>query len=268
MRCTDRLSVRRPRVRPRWRGSAACALGAALLAGCASSLKQQPALKIPEADFRRRVDVLCVAPLRAHIGLPDGKEKVAAFEELLVSELNGHGMVIVPPDKTMAVYRDTVRKAGGFYDPHTGRRDPTNNIAVRSQALSALHTELGCDALLTPTIALVSTAFANGTAEWDGVKYRVGGGLGTSGWTAALSLWVWIHDLDHTEIYFGTGGIQPVFELNQQLLGEDFTPVADEQLLGDRVRNVQAISASLWPVLALRYGSPNLPPQPTASPAP
>ena len=213
-----------------------------------------------------RVDVLCVAPLRAPDGLPNAEEGTRGFERDLVAELNGHGMVIVPPDKSTPVYVEAVRTAGGFYDTHTGRRDPATTAAVRTQALRALHDELGCDALLSAEIALVSAPFANGTAEWDGVKYSIGGGLGTQGWTAALSLWVWVHDLNDTEIYFGTGGIQPIFELNEQLLGDDFTRIADEQILGDRTRNVQAITASLRPITSLRYDTVATP-TPSAPPA-
>lgn len=217
----------------------------ALLAGCVTPLTPYSALRIPAEEFRSRVSTVCVVPVRAEFPLPGGQAKLTELDDVMVSVLKGRSLTAVPPSGTEAVFKRAIEQAGGYYDPHSGWIDEAKYSQVRAQTLQSLKNELGCDALLTATVAVVTAPVKNGTATWDGVAYPVGGGAGTRGWVKALSLWVTIRDLDDREIYFHTGGIEPLASVEVGFLRDTVKPAAPEALLTDPVRSRQAIEAGL-----------------------
>ena len=221
-----------------------------VLAGCNTALPPQPALKVPATTFREQVRTFCVMPLRAEFAVQDGEAKLAAIEAQLTAALAGAGYGIVAPAPVVDAYRRALTQLGGYYDPHTGQADPLRSAAVRAQARTAVFSELGCDATLSPTIAVVTAPFQSFDAEWDGVTQRVGGSLGAIGWTPALSLRVSIRDHTDRELLFCTGGIQTVKQLESGFWEDSFAAVPESELLSGESRLHNAIITCLGPILA------------------
>ncbi len=238
-------------IRRRPRGTVLASLGALALLGCQTTPKPVPALRPAAGDFRVQVRALCLLPLDSQASLPDEPARLAAFEALLVDRLKRGEYHVVPAEQTVAAYRRATQQLGGAFDPHTGRRDAARYTTVRRQALHQVGTELGCQALLDPTIAVVSAPFSNGFARWDGVDVEVSDAFGAPhGWITALSLWVSILDFDDQEVFFNTGGIQPIFQIEMGVFDDELKPVPEAQLLTDPARNQKAIDVCLEPVLA------------------
>ncbi|MFN8644776.1 MAG: hypothetical protein U0802_25085 [Candidatus Binatia bacterium] len=230
-------------------------LGAVALAGCPKPLPTVPALRSAAGGFQD-VRTLCLLPLRAQTELP--KDRLRAFEDQLAGTLQRAGYGVVTADQTMAAYKRAVQALGGLFDPHTGQRDPSRYDAVRRQALHALGGEVGCQAILAATIAVVSAPFSEGNAHWDGMSAAVGRkGTGVLGWTAALSLWVSIHNLDDQELLFNTGGIQTIADVESGFWSNEFKALPDSQLLADQAINQYAINVSLGPILRARKSDPS-----------
>ncbi|MFN8643782.1 MAG: hypothetical protein U0802_19780 [Candidatus Binatia bacterium] len=221
-----------------------------LLTGCTSALPVQPALRVPATTFRQQVRSFCVVPLRTEVKLEGGDEKLAAIEAQLTSALAGAGYGIVAPAQVADAYRRALERLGGFYDPHTGQADPLRYGSVREQARAAVLAELGCDATLQPTIAVVTAPFYSSDATWDGATERVGGSIGTMGWTPALSLRISIRDGTDRELLFCTGGIQTVSRIESGFWEDSFAPVPEAELLRGSGRIHDAIFSCLGPILA------------------
>jgi hypothetical protein len=228
------------------------------VAACAARPQPDPALRIPEADFRARIHTLCLNPLRATVDLREAKTRLLGFEDLLQERLRAAGFALVSSDQVLETWRRAAADAGGYFDRDSGRRDEAKFDVVKQQALRTLQEQFGCDAILTPTIALVLSSWTNGVAEWDGMQDQLAGGWGAHGRVPALSLWISMRDLQDNEIYFGTGGIQVTAKL-EGFFVEKFAQVSMDTLLTDRQRNLQAIHASLQPLLGAA-------PLPTPSP--
>jgi hypothetical protein len=76
------------------------------------------------------------------------------------------------------------------------------------------------DALVRSVFVPTRASFASGSARWDGVEQDLtkgfGGGLsafGSVGHVPAVSLYLWIEDLDENPLYFDTGGVQVLSRL-------------------------------------------------------
>ena len=226
---------------------AALLVAAVALSGCVTGLKEPPALRLPASEFRQRIDTLCLVPVRTQIEFPGHEEKLAFIERDIGDRLRKAGYTVVASSETAAAMKQAATELGGFYDPHTGEQDPARAETVRLKVLAALHQQLGCDATVQPSLAVVSVPFISGRASWDGVSYPYG--AMHQGWTTGLSLWLSIRDLDNQELYFTTGGIETLADLDVGFFGSEFKPVADDRILGDQVRIVQAVNVCLRPLL-------------------
>lgn len=229
-----------------YRTTAAIAAAMAL-SGCVTGLKERPALRVPVADFRQRVATLCLVPARSQIEFPNQAEKLAAIERDIGDRLRAAGYTVVGSSETGALVKQVATEQGGYYDPHTGERDPLRSEAVQGRIMATLHERLGCDATVAATIAVVSVPFSSGRASWDGVSYSYG--FTEMGWTTGLSLWLSIRSIDDQELYFSTGGIETVVDLDLGFFKNEFTPVTNDKILADQVRIVQAINVCLQPLL-------------------
>ncbi len=224
-------------------GYAIVLVAAAFAVGCAPRAK--PALSVPRADFTAQVKTVCLYRVTADFQLPSGTERLTPFERELAEVLRSNGFTVVETDKVWPVTKWAVESEGGFYDPYTGWREDEKYRFVQTRIVRELHQQLGCDATLSPHIAVVTSPWANGTASWDGVTDELGSGWGAHGYVGALSLWVRIWNLDGEEIYFGTGGIQVISHLEQGFLSSTFKDAEVDQLLANHSRVAGAVRASL-----------------------
>lgn len=219
------------------------------LVGCGFA-KPYPALRISEQSFREQVKTICMEELQLSGAPEEMQPRIDALQSLIGVRLEELGFQVVTEDQSKEVAVQVARAEGGFFDPHTGRRDEARYAVIRARALAAMKTQLGCDAVLVPTISIVSTTFVNGVALWDGVSDDMsrdffGGG---TGYAPALSLWIRIRDMQDEEIYFRPGGIQVLSTLKSGFWEATFEFVADDALLADEDRNREAVVTSLAPL--------------------
>lgn len=219
-----------------------------VLAACGAYPAPRPPWRVPEADVRAHLQTLCVLPLDFQVPLPPDDARRTLVEQRLLARL-GESFRVVPPAETQAAMREAIAATGGWFDPHTGERDPARWEAGRPQAAARLRATIGCDATLRATVAVVSVPFSSGEVHWDGRNMPYGR-LGSDGWTTGLSLWIDIRDLDDRELYFGTGGIEVVVALDEGFFSHSFTPAAPDQVLRQPMQIDQALSDALGPLLA------------------
>jgi hypothetical protein len=219
------------------------------LSGCSvATLDVQP-LKIDAFDFKAQITTICLNPLADLKPDEDADEeiqaKLKAIDALIVNELKQAGFTTVEPELVQAAWERAGASEGGCVDVHTGRADIAKCEAIRTRWRKDLKEDLGCDAVLTPAIAVVRAPWNNGMARWDGAEQTLGAGVGSYGYVAALSLSVALHDIAGEEIYYNTGGIQTLATLNSGFWSHEFETVPHDQLLSSPGRNLIGVHAAL-----------------------
>jgi hypothetical protein len=186
---------------------------AVLLAGvslCADSAAE-PA---PEA-------VICLCEAKLPEDLHDRRAQV---EAQLSGVLRKLGFRVVEVAAVAPIVERVERESGGSVDPLTGGRDWGRLHAFERALGRALRDELGCTALMEPTVVALVIEWNYGRAYWDGVSAMVvtasriayQGGIHAydSGYVGALSLWLELRDLDGRELRFRSGGIELLAQLD------------------------------------------------------
>lgn len=204
---------------------------------------------MPVETFRERIRTICLDPLRVDLPVENFEARRQAFERLLEDQLGRAGFGVVGADRVGENWTSVLAREGGFFDPHTGWRNEERYREIRALAMVDLKRELGCDALLTPSLTPVTAPFFNGTIEWDGLSQHYPGTSNASGWVAALSLHVVLSDMSDEEIMFLAGGIAPLADFNAGFFSSKFEPIDDAQLLADEFVNLHAIHLALQPIL-------------------
>ena len=110
---------------------------------------------------------------------------------------------------------------------------------------------MGVEGVLDVRVIPVVAGFGAGGARWDGANQEIQPGavvkgilLGSwsSGRVGALSLAVWLRDMDDRTLYANAGGIQVTSTLS---FGGAFVPVPSTELLKDSERNSTAVNLAL-----------------------
>lgn len=200
------------------------------------------ALATPSGSRRPHV----IAPISTVLpsGLQDSSSQ-ALFDSLVAIQLTGAGFVVLPPAATDSVWRETVRAAGGYFDPHTGLVVPEKLWAARTATLERLQGTLAADALLFPEIKVVKVHYYRSWAVWDSVSERVLLDEG-SGEVPALTLQVVVTEADGRPRYCGRGGIQVLVKGN---LLHGPRGVKPEKLFRNSERNGSAVQFALQPLV-------------------
>ena len=234
-------------MRLRGSGRRLVALVAAGVAGCMPFVVSPPALHIPGSELQERVHTVCLWP--SDSALPLSRAKLDQIDPLVAHELATRGFTVVPAADVQALTTRIMDSEGGFFDPHTGRRDEVRFRRVRERTSTELGAQLHCDATVNATLALVTAPWKNGHAEWDGFEEGMApgllGGYGAFGYLPALSIWISVRDVHDRELFFGTGGIQVLQKLSQGFLTEKFEGVAEDTVLGDAAANARAVHTGL-----------------------
>ena len=142
----------------------------------------------------RRPHVIAPLPTVLPSGLQDSSSQ-ALFDSLLASQLTGAGFIVLPPAATDSVWRETVRAAGGYFDPHSGFVVPEKLWAAPTATLERLQGTVAVDALLFPEIKVVTVHYYKSWAVWDPTSERVLLDSG-SGDVPALTLQVVVTEAD------------------------------------------------------------------------
>jgi hypothetical protein len=203
--------------------------------------------KIGREEFFARVKVIALAPVSIPEGLENAEQVKGKYEELIARTLRGRGFIVVPSSEFDKVYKKTIEQMGGVYDPMTGKFDNVKGKAVGSHVFRELQRVAHSDAVLIPKVVVLTVRHFNGLAKWDGVTESIGGGQisgtldwfwatsrysGVSGSMSALSLVVFIDDMNAVTMYENAGGIQ----LLGKYSGNEFEPFPQAEILSSEDR--------------------------------
>lgn len=237
------------------------------LAGCAGS--SQPEAFAVEPDlFYDVTNTLVLTPVSLPSELDPYADHVEEFDSLIASFLEQADFDLIPAKEYSTLWEGVMEQVGGFFDPVTGERDEEKFTAARDSLFSLLTELYHPDALLYPEIWLVGAPFSEGTARWDGTSQALIGfgtrlidALGTvfsgsesnlpEGNVDALSLVIFIENMEGEELYMESGGIQVMQKVGRD--PRDVKAVPDDEILSDHERNRKAVVIALKPLLtALR----------------
>lgn len=221
------------------------------ISGCAVTTPYNP-FKVPQEQIKSKVKVVALAPINFPGDMEDTEPLKAKFEFLIEAKLRQAGFMVVPSREYDAVWKQTIEKLGGVFDPLTGKRDEAKFKTVREHTLRELATRTKADALLEHGIGVFKANFAGHLAQWHGTSESVvtagfwgaffaGGAQGT---VPALSLVVALSDIHGVEMYVNVGGIQVLAKLS----GQNFVTVQRYELFVDQERNRQAVNIALDPL--------------------
>ena len=237
----------------------ACLALAPVLAACARKSDSYP-FSIPPEGFFQQTEIIALTP----VSMPEEIRQQAAaageFDSLIAAVLTDAGYSLVSVDDYLAVWGHILDQMGGVSDPITGERDEAKFELARERLYLDLSEMYYADAVLYPEIWTVDAPFAEGVASWDGTSQAmvefgirvldfIGAILTRSesqlprGTVRALSLMVFMEDMNGVEVFSDAGGI----ELLEQV-GTDpgsLQVVPEEELFQDRERSRKAVDQAL-----------------------
>ncbi|MCC2616829.1 hypothetical protein LJ739_11305 [Aestuariibacter halophilus] len=135
--------------------------------------------------------------------------------------------------------------AGGYIDEYTGKVDTDKRNQIRQKTLQSLRATHGIDSVLFYDLRRRTAHFGDYRAQWDGQEepYELSNSdltnflstlvANTSGKIPALSLMVFMEDMDGKELYMGAGGVQLVAKLNDD---DEFESIPVDKLLRDEAK--------------------------------
>ncbi len=122
----------------------------ALAAGCAH--KRYDPFKVPEAELRRRVDTIALAPLKVSFDLADPATARAAIEPVVATTLQRAGFRVVRSAEFDGLWRRAAGAVGDVYDGKTGKVNKQRREAVQNSVFRDLAKRHGADAVLYMSI--------------------------------------------------------------------------------------------------------------------
>lgn len=217
-----------------------------MLPGCMA----QPRLTMPVDQVRASIHTVCVGSIVSELQFEGKAERLAAFEVILVEEALRSGWTVVEPARFVALAREVETAGGGSFDPVTGEKDVAKARSLSAEVRGKAREKLGCDGFLYPSLAMVRASWADGVAVWDGIRQSMGGGWNAYGYLPALSLWLRLKDFDDREVFFGTGGVQVLSNLQSTgFFQQDFVTISEQSVLADPAHMHAAAVAALAPFL-------------------
>ncbi len=215
---------------------------------CMRMIPYSPKLSVPIETIHQRIHKVCLEPLRINVRIDDVESRRQSFEGQMEEQLRRAGFEVAPGEALEEVRRRVRAEEGGFYNPHTGRRDEDRYRLIQRRELDEVHRVLGCDGVLTAAIVAVTAPFGKGQIRWDG--YSAGYGGEYQGWTGALSLHVRLYDLSGDEMLFSAGGIQPLSSVRRGSFESYFEHADPSDLLANEYTNLRAIHFALQPLIS------------------
>ncbi len=235
----------------------------ALLFGCSTSSPDAASLLVDSNPFivrsvtisrsdesadSPRVSRLCLASLVNRTDLQGAAERLEAFDRLIEVELAEAGFEVMREADFGRTWKRARFDVGDLYDPHDGLPDRNRIDRARRVALAAIQSEHGCDFRVEPSLALVSVLWSAGQAEWDGVvdgERRFWSIAAEPLVIPAMSLRVYIYDVEGSLVYFRAGGIELAASYRSEFGEEPFRLVDADLLLTNDERNRKAIRLAI-----------------------
>ena len=210
------------------------------------------------------VNTIVLTPVSVPEGFEEFTTTMEEFDSLIAASLNRAGYTLIPADEYAALWEEMLERAVGLFDTLTGERSEAVFEATRQELFERLGELYHPDALLYPEIWIVDAPFAGGTAQWDGVSQELVG-VGTrivdalgalfsatesnlpTGDVEAVSLVVFIENMEGEEVYANSGGIQILEKVGTH--PDDRKPVPKDEWFANHSRNRRAVSIALGPIL-------------------
>lgn len=207
----------------------------------------------PETEFRSAVRHIAITSVGAPAELENPEPMRLLFDSLMSARLEAAGFRITPSSRVRQIWDHVLDSLGGYFDPITGRPDTAKARAALTYVVQTLQREDSADAVLFPSVVIVSAEFSERKARWDGTSQtiegfgsaflRALGGVSRRGRIPALSLEVDIRSPAGRRMFLNRGGIE-VWEKP----GDD-EPVPRDQLFLDSDRNTKAVWLALRPIV-------------------
>lgn len=217
-------------------------------ASCRSS--SPAALWVPREELFARTRTVAVLPLRTARGTGIG-ETAREIEPMIERELASLGFEVIPAEAYRTLWDREASALEGTFDPMTGELDRAKFDAVHVRSLAQLARQRIFEAVLVPTIELVSAPFWGGYARWDGVTERLQGSgemdvqlEDYDGTLKALSLRIEIIDRQRNPLYEQRAGLQ----LLGRIEAGGVADIAPGEVLTDAERNRAAVLRALAPL--------------------
>ncbi|UCD23590.1 MAG: hypothetical protein JSW51_11185 [Gemmatimonadota bacterium] len=233
------------------------------LAACSVNSDQANYTAIPD-EQEVRVNTIVLTPASVPEGLEGFAGAMEEFDSLIAHSLENAGYTLVPADEYGLLWESILNRTVGLFDSTSGERNEAVFVTARQELLDLLNEQYQPDALLYPEIWVVDAPFAGGTARWDGVSQELVG-VGTrivdalgalfsasesslpTGDVEAVSLVVFIENMDGQEIFANAGGIQVLEKVGKH--PDERKAVPKEEWFADRSRNRRAVLIALGPIL-------------------
>ena len=233
---------------------ALAAVAAVAFIGCAAQ-KAPPRdpFSVPREQILQNIRTVALTEISLPDNIIDPEAVKKEFQGLIRATLEAGGFSTIPQHQFESRWKAAVAEAGGIYDPVTGQLKEELAKQLRRKVYTSLRSELGADGVLVARIVPVAAGFKSGKARWDGAwqVFQPGAattepllGYWTTGSVPALSLQVWLWDVDENVVYSNAGGI----EVTSTMSFGRFLDVPAKNLLKDSVRNSQSVGLALTPL--------------------
>jgi hypothetical protein len=188
-----------------------------------------------------------------HMGtLPQQAAVRERLGKALERRLTALGFSVLPAGEYEAAWKAERERVGGFYDAMTGNLDTEKLKASRQAVFAQVAEGKIVQAIAYPAVTVHAASFAQGEAQWDGVKERAFTAKNAMGMVfnmsrtlvgqlEALSLEIRITDEHDTTLLIGSGGLQ----LLEKIERGRRTAVPQAELLSDEAKDQVAIDLAL-----------------------
>lgn len=220
---------------------------------CASTTPYNP-FKVEQDEFFKTAKIVALGPVFVPADITDTDEAKTKFESAITAKLTQAGFSVIPSKEYSAIWKRMTEEIGGYFDPVSGKRDEAKFKAVREHSRREVSTKFNVDTLLFPRIQIVKAEWKDAYATWDGTTESVQskGDIfmqallfqSRSGTVPALSLVVFIEDLNGRSLYAHAHGLQVLTKFT----GGEFVAVPQQELFQEQ-RNLAAIDAVLKPLV-------------------
>ncbi len=230
---------------------------------CSVNSDQATVAATPDQQYVS-VNTIVLTPVSVPEGLEEHTAAMEEFDSLIAVSLERADYTIIPAEEYAALWEGILSRTVGLFDSLTGERNEAVFEAARQVLFGRLNELYHPDALLYPEIWIVDAPFSGGTAQWDGVSQELVG-VGTrivdalgalfsatesnlpTGDVEAVSLVVFIENMEGEEIYANSGGIQVLEKVGRH--PDDRKPVSKNEWFTNHSRNRRAVSIALGPIL-------------------
>ncbi len=240
-------------------GTTACLTLALVVPACAGKSDSYP-FSIPPEGFFQQTEIVALTPVLIPEGLQVQATAAGEFDSLIATVLADAGYSLVSVEDYVAVWGRILDQMGGLSDPITGERDETKFELARERLYLDLSEMYHADVVLYPEIWTVDAPFAEGVATWDGTSQSmvefgvrvldfIGAILSSSesqlprGTVRALSLMVFMEDMNGVEVFSDAGGIELLEKVGTDPGSRQLVP--EEELFQDRQRSREAVDRAL-----------------------